>query len=254
MSSRAHLIALPVAIVIALLVSGCRKKHPVATKATIPAATRLPAPPKAARERPSLGTKPMEQAGYPGYFELGIASWYGYPFHGRAAANGEIYDMEKLTAAHKTLPFGTWVRVTNLANSKAVDVRITDRGPFIAGRIIDLSHAAARDIELIGPGVSQVRLEIIAAPELQLAGSLFSVQAGIFQDHSRAEHLRETLEQQFGAARLIYKDGKPASWRLLVGVEDTIEGAKLLARKIQSGVGSAFVVRLDEIPSTSAAR
>ena len=81
--------------------------------------------------------------------ETGIASWYGYPYHGRRAANGEIYDMEKLTAAHRTLPFGTWVRVTNLTNSKTVDVRITDRGPFIDGRIIDLSKAAAREIDQV---------------------------------------------------------------------------------------------------------
>ena len=253
MSSRATFITLPFALLIVLLFSGCRKKHHVTAKATAPAATRLPAPHQGS-------SKPGEQVGDQRYgggrgpAEVGIASWYGQPFHGRAAANGEIYDMEKLTAAHKTLPFGTWVRVTNLVNNKTVDVRITDRGPFIPGRIIDLSHAAAQEIELVGPGVGQVRLDIMAAPETQLAGSLYSVQAGIFQDRNQAEHLRASLEKQFGAARLIYKDGKPGSWRLLVGVEDTTEGAKLLARKIQSEVGSGFVVRLDEIPSTSAAR
>src|SRR5689334_3200553 len=88
-----------------------------------------------------------------GASETGIASWYGHPYHGRRAANGEIYDMEKLTAAHRTLPFDTWVRVKNLTNDKTIDVRITDRGPFIDGRIIDLSHAAARAIDMIGPGV-----------------------------------------------------------------------------------------------------
>src|SRR2546425_10922641 len=100
----------------------------------------------------------------PGATETGIASWYGHPYHGRPAANGEIYDMDKMTAAHRTLPFGTWARVTNLGNDKTVDVRIIDRGPFIDGRIIDLSHAAARAIDLIGPGVTQVRVEIISAP------------------------------------------------------------------------------------------
>src|ERR1700704_5141370 len=86
--------------------------------------------------------------------ETGNASWYGHPYHGRAAANGEIYDMEKMTAAHRTLPFNTFVRVQNLSNGKTVDVRITDRGPFIKGRIIDLSHAAAQRIEMIGPGMA----------------------------------------------------------------------------------------------------
>jgi len=93
--------------------------------------------------------------------ESGLASWYGHPYHGRPAANGEIYDMEKLTAAHRTLPFETWVHVTNLSNDKSVDVRITDRGPFVEGRIIDLSHAAARAIDLIGPGVTRVRVKVI---------------------------------------------------------------------------------------------
>src|SRR6184192_587377 len=89
--------------------------------------------------------------------EEGIASWYGIPYHGRAAANGEIYDMEKMTAAHRTLPFNTWVRVYDLDNNKSTEVRIIDRGPFVEGRIIDLSHAAAKEIALIGPGIARVR-------------------------------------------------------------------------------------------------
>ncbi len=254
MSFRATSIAVLIAVA-ELLSSACRKKHPVIAKASPPAATRLPAPPKAHGREPGRGTKnPEPAAGDMRYEEAGIASWYGHPFHGRAAANGEIYDMEKLTAAHKTLPFGTWVHVTNLANNKTVDVRITDRGPFIAGRIIDLSHAAAQEIELIGPGVAQVRLEIVAAPPVLLAGSLYSVQAGMFVDRSEAERLRDTLEKRFGAARLIYKDGRPSRWRLLVGIEDSMDGAKLLARRIQAEVGSGFVVRLDEIPATSVTR
>src|SRR5512145_2050570 len=80
----------------------------------------------------------------PGWTETGIASWYGEPYHGRKAANGETYDMEQMTAAHRTLPFGAMVQVTNRTNGKKVEVRITDRGPFVDGRIIDLSRAAAR--------------------------------------------------------------------------------------------------------------
>ena len=108
--------ALIFALAIAILVSGCgRKKHVKIT----------PAP----RIEPRVGQT-----------EEGIASWYGHPYHGRQAADGEIYDMEKLVAAHRTLPFHTWVRVYNLENSKSVDVEIIDRGPFIDGRIIDLSR------------------------------------------------------------------------------------------------------------------
>src|SRR3954451_5073416 len=100
-----------------------------------------------------------------GSTQTGIASWYGYPYHGRRAANGEVYDMEAFTAAHRTLPFETWVRVKNLDNSRTVEVRIQDRGPFVNGRIIDLSRAAAREIDLLGPGIAKVKLTIIKPPK-----------------------------------------------------------------------------------------
>src|SRR4029077_532420 len=96
-----------------------------------------------------------------GYTEEGEPSWYGLPFHVRHASNGEVYDMYKLTAAHRTLPFETMVRVTNLNNGKSTTVRITDRGPFVDNRIIDLSQAAAREIESIGPGIVPVRIEVL---------------------------------------------------------------------------------------------
>jgi rare lipoprotein A len=130
---------------------GCGHKSKVATAPTPPA----PAPHSHAT--PAIPAPP-------GTTEEGLASWYGPPYHGRQAADGEIYDMEKLTAAHRTMPFNTWVHVTNLSNGRTVDVRITDRGPFVDGRIIDLSKAAARQIELLGPGVGPVRLQVISAP------------------------------------------------------------------------------------------
>jgi rare lipoprotein A len=99
-----------------------------------------------------------------GATESGVASWYGVPYHGRRTASGEIYDMEQLTAAHRTLPFQTWVEVTDLDNGKRVSVRVTDRGPFVDGRVIDLSLAAARKIEMVGPGIARVKLKVIAAP------------------------------------------------------------------------------------------
>jgi rare lipoprotein A len=96
-----------------------------------------------------------------GETETGIASWYGAPYDGRRSANGEVFDMEKLTAAHRTFPFDTWVEVTNLENKKSVEVRITDRGPFIKGRIIDLSLAAAREIDMVQEGIVRVRIKVI---------------------------------------------------------------------------------------------
>jgi peptidoglycan lytic transglycosylase len=182
--------------------------------------------------------------------ETGIASWYGHPYHGRAAANGEIYDMEKMTAAHRTLPFGTLVRVTNLGNGKSVDLRIIDRGPFIDGRIIDISHAAAQAIDMIGPGVAQVRMDVVSLPAATVSTNWYGVQAGAFADKSRAERLRDSLERQYGPARLILRPGSPSLWRVLVGKESSAEAAGVLARRIQSEVGTAFVVRLDR-PDTS---
>src|SRR5438477_11829231 len=93
--------------------------------------------------------------------QLGVASWYGPGFHGNRTANGEIYDQYELTAAHPSLPLGTRAMVTNLTNGRAVEVRINDRGPFVDGRAIDLSYAAARTIGMIGPGTSRVRIDVL---------------------------------------------------------------------------------------------
>src|SRR5579872_3389603 len=101
-----------------------------------------------------------------GSTETGVASWYGVPYDGRRAASGEVYDMRQLTAAHRRLPFQTWVEVTNLSNGKQVDVRINDRGPFVKGRILDLSQAAARDIDMLRAGTARVRLKVIPAPSV----------------------------------------------------------------------------------------
>ena len=181
--------------------------------------------------------------------ETGLASWYGHPYHGRPAANGEIYDMESFTAAHRTLPFGTWVRVVNLSNDKTVDVRITDRGPFVEDRIIDLSHAAAGVIGLIGPGVGRVRLDILSVPSLTPAQNWYAVQAGAFVDQDRAERVRAALEHQYGFARLVLRRGSPPMWRVLVGREPSEEAAETLVQRIRQEEGKAFVVRLDSVAS-----
>jgi len=196
---------------------------------------RVVAPPP-----PRAGASPL-------YVETGKASWYGHPYHGRVAANGEVYDMEKLTAAHRTLPFDTWVHVVNISNQKAVDVRITDRGPFVDGRIIDLSHAAARQIELIGPGVTEVRLEILSMPENASRSGVFAVQVGAFRDKSNAERECARLGAKYGATKLVFREGNPSLWRVLVGSEKTADGADELRRRIlkDSGERNAFVIRLD---------
>lgn len=162
--------------------------------------------------------------------------------------------METLVAAHRTLPFGTWVRVVNLDNGKTVEVRIIDRGPFVGGRIIDLSHAAAQKVDLIGPGVARVRLDIISAPAVApTVAAYYAVQVGAFADRARAQQLRATMEQQYGAARLVIRQGNPPLWRVLVGSETSEDAADQLQQRLGGEVDHCFVVRLDD-PSVRAGR
>jgi rare lipoprotein A len=218
-----------------LVLAGCgHKKH----------ARKVPPPPAPSSSR-ARRTPPAPVT--VGQTEDGIASWYGHPYHGRAAANGEIYDMEKMTAAHRTLPFNTWVRVYDLDNNKSTEVRVIDRGPFIDGRIIDLSHAAARQIEMIGPGIARVRIEVISAPENATPG-LFAIQVGAFRVKSNAERVRQQMEQQYGTARLLERAENPGIWRVLVGAEPSEDAAAALRERIrQDSVEktAGFVVRID---------
>lgn len=108
-------------------------------------------------------TSPKGGVARPGQTETGLASWYGPTYHGRTTASGEKYNMFDMTAAHRTLPFGTKVRVRNLANGKEVAVRINDRGPFVRGRILDLSYAAAKELEMTRTGTARIRLEVLSA-------------------------------------------------------------------------------------------
>src|SRR5581483_10482438 len=210
------------AVLISAFLAGCAHKQ---------RAQRVPAPP----------------AVRVGYTETGIASWYGHPYDGRRAADGEIYHMETMTAAHRTLPFNTWVRVQNLENHRTAEVRIIDRGPFVDGRIIDLSRAAARELQFLGPGTARVRFEVIRVPEAPEA-AVFAVQVGAFEDRRNAERIRRRMEKQYGVARLSLREGTPSLWRVLVGSEATENAAAELAGRIRKDSRentTAFVVRLD---------
>ena len=180
-----------------------------------------------------------------GYFEEGNASWYGNPFHGRRASNGEVYDMYKLTAAHRTLPFETMVRVTNLNNGKSTTVRITDRGPFVNNRIIDLSLAAAREIESVGPGIVPVRIEVLG--NVDVTAGLFTVQVGAFKDRGNVERLRDRLALSYTPIFIQQYDSPEGTfYRLRVGKVSGEEAAKELAEQLRSKEGfTTLVFRLD---------
>ena len=182
-----------------------------------------------------------------GYTEEGNASWYGEPFNGRRASNGEIYDMYKLTAAHRTLPFDTMVRVTNLNNGKSTTVRITDRGPFVENRIIDLSLAAAREIDLIGPGVASVRVEVLGN-NVDVTTGFFTVQVGAFHDRGNAERLRDRLNASYSPIFVQQYDAPEGTYyRVRVGKISGEDAAQHFSEQLRSREGfSPYVVRLDE--------
>jgi rare lipoprotein A len=182
------------------------------------------------------------------YVEQGIASWYGVPFHGRRAANGEVYDMNQPTAAHKTLPFGSMVRVHNLDNGRQTDVRITDRGPFIDGRIIDLSLAAAQSVDMVRAGIARVRIELLSVAGPLLRGGNFTVQVGAFVERGNAERLRDRLRERYEPVVLREWEGPNGLfYQVRVGRVGNQEGADRLAAELKSRERvPAFVVRLDE--------
>ena len=133
--------------------------------------------------------------------QTGIASWYGPGFHGKLTADGTIYDQHTLTAAHKTLPLGSRVRVKNLMNGKSVRVLINDRGPFVEGRVIDLSYRAARELDMIGPGTAPVRIDVLETGGEELASIRdrldYTIQVGSFSAEDNALRLKEELEKRY---------------------------------------------------------
>ena len=237
----------------AVTVAGCAGRHRVARSAPPPIEPSPGVTPSvSAAEKPGAersarrGTTSADQPVPGGYAEEGNASWYGEPFHGRRASNGEIYDMNKLTAAHRTMAFNTMVRVTNLTNGKTVAVRITDRGPFVDNRIIDLSRAAAQAIESIGPGVVPVRLEVISGGDP--SGGFFTVQVGAFKDPGNAQRLRDRLNAVYPPAfvqQVELEDG--TFYRVRVGKISGEQSAQRFAEDLRAKEGfHSMVVRLDE--------
>jgi len=179
-----------------------------------------------------------------GYSEKGNASWYGPGFHGKRAANGEIYDQNKLTAAHRYMPFGTLVEVTRRDTGAKVVVRITDRGPFVRGRILDLSRGAAKRLDAIGPGVIPVTLRVTATPKHVAAanGTAYTIQLGKFTSAKRAVALQQRLAPHIPGLRLLAADASGAV-RLVTRPYVDYERAKRIAFNIRRDLSpGAFVV------------
>jgi len=162
------------------------------------------------------------------FVQEGLASWYGPEFHGRLTSSREIFDMHDMTAAHPTLPFGTYVMVTNLNNGQSTIVRINDRGPFVPGRIIDLSYAAARVLGAIGPGVIPVRLEVIKELSPPTRRPDYFVQVGAFASEANARRLYSELKPKYPDVFLaIFKTEKTTYYRVRIKAKDREQALRL---------------------------
>jgi rare lipoprotein A len=178
--------------------------------------------------------------------QTGMASWYGPPYHNRRGANGEIFDMNALTAAHLTFPMNSIVRVTNLKTHHSAVVRITDRGPFVPDRVIDLSVGAAKAIDVWRPGTAPVRLELLKTPNsLDLPGR-WCVQIGAIKDEKEALHLKEKLIRRYRTAQVLeFRSPVGDYWVRVRVAEDDKRRAEEVARENSAPEGNVFLVRLD---------
>jgi rare lipoprotein A len=237
----------PLPVVLIFFFIGCAapEKKPTARPG-------LPAPYKIGR----TWYQPIKHAH--GFRERGIASWYGKDFHGRKTANGETYNMHGISAAHKTLPLGTYVRVRNLRNDQTIVVRINDRGPFIRGRIIDLSYGAARKIGLVGPGTAPVEIVALGTPKTTPATRTgepayvpgnynvgdFTLQVGAFKEQANALALKSTLAKAYDNVHIVlYESNQGTFYRVRVAKFSTLDEARRYAKKLASdGFSDAIVV------------
>ena len=191
-----------------------------------------------------------------GFRQRGIASWYGKDFHGKKTSNGERYDMYAMTAAHKTLPLGTYVKVYNLENNRQVEVRINDRGPFVRGRIIDLSYSGAKQIGIVGPGTARVEVVALGTPVATDGGTgrsyvqgdyysgKFTYQVGAFANRDNAERLKRTLDKKYRNAHItVFDRGDQVFYRVRVGkftnLEDAVRHELIL---IEDGYTDAILI------------
>jgi peptidoglycan lytic transglycosylase len=213
---------------------------------------KVPPPPTITPSQPSPETaanvektpKDLRRA-KPIYVETGLASWYGPPYDKHKGANGEIYDQNAMTAAHRTLPLNSWVRVTNVSTGRVAIVRITDRGPFIEDRIVDLSLAAAKAVDVWRPGTAEVKLEVLSSPAPIATGGRWCVQIGAFHSEREARKLKEKLQDRYESANVIQFTGPTGQWVRLRPQGDDKQKAEEVAAKTHVKEGGVFLVRLD---------
>jgi rare lipoprotein A len=214
-----------------------------ATKESKPATPADNKPREAAADlaEPTLpaGAKPVAT-------ETGLASWYGPPYHNRRGSNGEVYNMHAMTAAHRTYPLGSIVRVTNVKTGHTALVRITDRGPFIPGRVLDLSLAAARKVDVWQPGVAEVKVELMQSAATPDSSGKWAVQIGGFPREDAARKLANHLTRRYSTAKVLCFASPAGDWWIRIRVlDDDRERAQKLTAETRTPEGAVFLVRLD---------
>ncbi len=244
-------LALSLAIVVLVFATGCSRKR--ARVVVPPAPSSRPAAQGQAEEsaeEKSPGTVPSEieisPDAKPLLVETGTASWYGPPYHNRRGSNGEIYDMHAMTAAHRTLPLGSIVRVVNVESGASAVVRITDRGPFIEGRILDLSKAAAEKIGMLQKGTAKIRVEVLKTPAPIDVGGRWAVQIGAFAQEQPARDLAGHLTRRYPSAKVLTFGSPVGDWWVRVRVQNDLRArAEEVIKETSTAEGAIFLVRLD---------
>ena len=216
--------------------------------ANIPATKEnpLPAKPDEETEAADLAEPTLPASAKPVATETGLASWYGPPYHNRRGSNGEVYNMHAMTAAHRTYPLGSIVRVTNLKTGHSALVRITDRGPFIPGRVVDLSLAAAQKLDVWKPGIAEVKVELMQSAAAASASGKWAVQIGGFPHEPAATKLADHLKRRYRTANVLCFASPAGDWWIRIRVlDDDHDRAQKLAAETQTPEGAVFLVRLD---------
>ena len=216
---------------------------PSSTASTTHTAHHTPAPVE--RLPDPTPANQAEVHGKPISTEVGLASWYGPPYHNRQAADGSIFDQNALTAAHRTLPFGTLVRVTNLATNESVVAKITDRGPFVQGRTLDLSLAAAKAIGVYRAGIAKVRVEAFAPSGTAETPGKWCVQIGVFIDPADAIQLKNDLKSRYTTSKVIEFAGPTGHWVRINPATPDHETAEHIADSIHLPDADAYLIRLN---------
>jgi rare lipoprotein A len=177
--------------------------------------------------------------------EDGYATWYTTPYKGRRSANGQVFNDHALTAAHRTLPMGSLIKVTNLQTGQSSAMRITDRGPFVEDRILDLTVASAKATGVYRAGLAHVRIDVYRTPKPIDRGGRWCVQIGAFHSEHKANKLKSQLLRKYPEANVIEFPGQDSFWVRIRPEGDNREEAEMIARRLRPAEGDAFLTRLD---------